>query len=1264
MLKKLTTLMLGLLMAGIAMAQVNPNNPASQCYMGARSQAKTTTVTAADIQYWVGTGSNSAILVISWEPTTATPNLAWGFHWDGTDELTAADMMDSIQNADPRLDINGGSTGSFVNEITYTDGSYTLDGDGTGGGMGYWMYMGNNHMGQVGISGWELSDGDVIEWAYITDFSSFDDGMFASLTVTPATDPNPSTPTEITVNAANPDTALVDYWCGTGSNKAVVVIGWDDATPATALCWGVRWNGNTTAMGALDSIVAHDSHFTYTHGGMISNLAYNNGSLNLASPTDWWCYTRNGSYAGAYASQQIANNDVLRLSATCTQSLSTAIVVPNPNPGVNPPSQPSPVDATIAENDILYWVGTGSNSARFIVNWADTCLAWGYRFGSDSVSVATVLAALAAADDRLSYVEDWGFVDNITFTENGTTHGVTPDHYFFFNKNGIYSDFGYDLVYLHNGDYAKFGDDAVSTWLDSTWYGSYWWPDNMLWENPVYAVSAPEEPLPVDAAIPASDIVYWVGTGSNEVRFFISYAEPDTCLAWGYRFSTPTITASQMVADIAAADPRLTIEGDPSYTGDLLYAIGDGDTLRLSPIGDLGFNFWYTIKNGTSAMNGIGESLANGDYFKYGDMNTAHCADPEPDFYCIENVWTTMPTPVSLPTIINPVPEEASIAEEDILYWVGTGSNSARFVVNWADTALAWGYHFDGTTTAGQMMTDIAAADPRFSFEGSTSWINDIHFTENGTTLSITPGHYWMSNINGNMANTADMQPLTDGDMFKWGDDAVSTWLDSTEWDGVWYASAQVWEMTVYPVSVPTNVTPEPEEATIAEEDILFWIGQGIHNYTLIVNWADTALAWGYKSWIDSVSVKEMMDQVMVNDPRFSYDYGGGFVNEIYFAENGDTLRITPGQYWMYNVNGVGAANLIADQYIHDHDMVKFGDPSVSVWLDSSEWGGVWYADAQVWTMTVNPASVAEPEHGPFCGAVGTEGCNAVAATNDAIVAWATACELELGYQNIATEGPRVSYGEAEDATGACDMENNLAVVSLGDGGMATLTFAGHIYNGEGADFAVFENSFDDKFLELAFVEVSSDGEHFVRFPSTSLTQTIVQVGSIGTVDPTMINNLAGKYRHGWGTPFDLEELRDSANLDINHITHVRIVDVVGSIDPQYASYDAFGHMVNDPYPTESYSCGFDLDGVGVMHMAMESIAEAESELSIYPNPAQEMLNIRMEGSFEAQIFDLAGRKVMQAKGSDQMVLNLSELNNGVYMLKVNGQVQKLVVRH
>lgn len=313
--------------------------------------------------------------------------------------------------------------------------------------------------------------------------------------------------------------------------------------------------------------------------------------------------------------------------------------------------------------------------------------------------------------------------------------------------------------------------------------------------------------------------------------------------------------------------------------------------------------------------------------------------------------------------------------------------------------------------------------------------------------------------------------------------------------------------------------------------------------------------------------------------------------------------------------------------------------------------------------------SLCAQEHGPFCGAVGTEGCNAVAYSSNAIVGWATGCTVVRGPVDIvAPDGPRVRYGNESFGIGPATQATTSAV-SLGDGGTATLTFAEPIRNIDGPDFAVFENSFSDGFLELAFVEVSSDGNRFVRFPATSLTQTARQISGNGPVDPTYINNLAGKYRVGFGTPFDLEELRDSSAIDINNITHVRIVDAVGSIDPQFGTRDAHGNLINDPFPTLSYSAGFDLDGIAVLNTASGiavDIADGQTRINVYPNPASDNINIVLdqEETVNAVIYDMSGRKIRDIQlHSGINSVDISNLSNGVYILRADGYVQKVVKR-
>jgi hypothetical protein len=195
--------------------------------------------------------------------------------------------------------------------------------------------------------------------------------------------------------------------------------------------------------------------------------------------------------------------------------------------------------------------------------------------------------------------------------------------------------------------------------------------------------------------------------------------------------------------------------------------------------------------------------------------------------------------------------------------------------------------------------------------------------------------------------------------------------------------------------------------------------------------------------------------------------------------------------------------------------------------------------------------------------------------------------------------------------------------VSLGDSGVVVVTFAKPIYDGPGADFAVFENGFinpandSESYMELAFVEVSSDGTNYFRFPASSNTQINVQAGNTTYLNASNINNLAGKYIAMYGTPFDLQELAGIAGLDINHITHIRIVDVIGSIFAN-ASHDFTGRVINDPYPTPFPSCGFDLDAVGVIHNIETGIKSitANTTINIFPNPASDQFTVAVGTSY------------------------------------------------
>ncbi len=271
-------------------------------------------------------------------------------------------------------------------------------------------------------------------------------------------------------------------------------------------------------------------------------------------------------------------------------------------------------------------------------------------------------------------------------------------------------------------------------------------------------------------------------------------------------------------------------------------------------------------------------------------------------------------------------------------------------------------------------------------------------------------------------------------------------------------------------------------------------------------------------------------------------------------------------------------------------------------------------------TLTVDKAE-AGPFSGPtfdpgkidsgIPGFVGPDGDGQVTPNNfvnPIFVGWATEVENYLPTEGVEerwltpekTLGPVT--GDVFDITSLGELSEEQIAEGVAPG-QITLTFDTPIFNGSGADFAVFENGFefeDGLFAELAYVEVSTDGVNFARFPSTSLTST--SVGPMDILDSTDINNLAGKHVNNagtfegetfgssWGTPFDLDNLVDnslvsSGLLDLNQINYVRIVDIPGD----GTLLDSANNGIFDPYPTPiPGSGGFDLEAVGVINTVPE----------------------------------------------------------------------------
>lgn len=301
-----------------------------------------------------------------------------------------------------------------------------------------------------------------------------------------------------------------------------------------------------------------------------------------------------------------------------------------------------------------------------------------------------------------------------------------------------------------------------------------------------------------------------------------------------------------------------------------------------------------------------------------------------------------------------------------------------------------------------------------------------------------------------------------------------------------------------------------------------------------------------------------------------------------------------------------------------------------------------------------------------FAPQAGLPGSTAIPATSHMIKGWATQCAVTRGWKDIRNKSAgTVGLGMNSDGTGPA----NSYIISLGDSGVAVLQFAVPIADGPGPDFAVFENGFlnpadsNEAFLELAFAEVSSDGVHYFRFPAQSLADTVVQIPGAGVyTDCRKYHNLAGKYRAGFGTPFDLAEIPDTPLLDKRRVTHVRLVDVIGSLGPE-GSRDAMGRMINDPFPTPFPTGGFDLDAVAVLNDSYSQGTENTplASLRIAPNPASDVLAIQISGkSFQYSLRSLEGRQVSAGEGQETVGIPVSELPRGLYFIEIKTHAGEL----
>ena len=146
----------------------------------------------SDIQYWVGSGSSQAALVIDWADGTGTGSFAWGFRWNGT--ATGEDMLRAIAGAigtntttatadgtgDPALTLYTQFFSGFGNAVYQLDYQDHAAGGFETDSAGYWAYFTADNTASlptswtsslVGMGDRTLANNSWDGWAWDEDFA-------------------------------------------------------------------------------------------------------------------------------------------------------------------------------------------------------------------------------------------------------------------------------------------------------------------------------------------------------------------------------------------------------------------------------------------------------------------------------------------------------------------------------------------------------------------------------------------------------------------------------------------------------------------------------------------------------------------------------------------------------------------------------------------------------------------------------------------------------------------------------------------------------------------------------------------------------------------------------------------------------------------------------------------------------------------------------------------------------------------------------------
>lgn len=363
--------------------------------------------------------------------------------------------------------------------------------------------------------------------------------------------------------------------------------------------------------------------------------------------------------------------------------------------------------AQFSRNDVKFWIGSGADSAVLVIDFkdgtSDSSSAWGFLFdASQNPTFQTMLTELAIAEPHFSYNLSGGFLNDVQFN-NHSGLGANPDYW------GTWSGASFETFEMNSG---------ISEELTpGNWYGLSYGFQNPTAQAPAIPIAAYSSQW-----LLKKDVEFWVGSGADSAVLVLDFVQSNdedaVSYAFGVKFND-SITGAEMLSLIDAAHPSLTVNAG-TFLNDIQFN-------ALAGMGGQP-NYWGTF-SGTNlsdwTMNeGISTTVQPGDWFG-----------------CSYASWP--PRRPFKPIAAN---DPTAVLLSDVQTWVGAGSDSAVIVIDFNNGAqpasFAFGFAFDGTTTAQQALQALNANIVNLNIILASGYLNDITYFENAG-IGGQNGNYW-----------------------------------------------------------------------------------------------------------------------------------------------------------------------------------------------------------------------------------------------------------------------------------------------------------------------------------------------------------------------------------------------------------------------------------------------------------------------------------------------------------------------------------------